>query len=159
MVSHENRKSEQRPQDLNAIAGARILLVEDNEINQQVAGEILEGSGFLVTIANNGLEAVEQVQSSQFDVVLMDIVMPEINGFQATRYLTRQPDTRHIPIVIISGSDQMSDKAWGLKLGARDYLSKPVDKKQLLLTIARVLDEVAMQVPEPEPVVVAAQAS
>ncbi len=75
-------------------------------------------------------------------MILMDIVMPEINGFQATRYLTRQPETAHIPIVIISGSDQQSDKAWGLKLGAKDYIQKPVNRELLLEKISRWTAEV-----------------
>lgn len=135
-----------------------VLIVDDSRTQLYAMEKMLQSTGIETLTAENGKQGILMARHKQPDVVLMDIVMPEINGFQATRYLTRQPDTRHIPIVIISGSDQMSDKAWGLKLGARDYLSKPVDKKQLLLTITRVLDEVAMQVPEPEPVAATAQA-
>ena len=73
------------------------------------------------------------------DLILMDIVMPEINGFQATRYLTRQADTGHIPIIIISGSNQESDRAWGLKLGAKDYMNKPIEKAELFMKIDALL--------------------
>ena len=132
-----------------------VLIVDDSRTQLYAMEKMLQSMGIATLTAENGKQGILLARHKKPDIVLMDIVMPEINGFQATRYLTRQPDTRHIPIVIISGSDQMSDKAWGLKLGARDYLSKPVDKKQLLLTIARVLDEAALQVSEPVPVVAA----
>jgi CheY-like chemotaxis protein len=79
------RGKERTPDDLKAIQGARVLLVEDNEINQQVAKEILEGAGLVITIANDGREAVELVQSSEFEAVLMDIQMPVMDGYEATR--------------------------------------------------------------------------
>ena len=78
------------------------------------------------------------------DLILMDIVMPEINGFQATRYLSRQKDTGHIPVIIISGSNQESDKTWGLKLGAKDYLRKPVERELLLEKISYWTAEVGV---------------
>ncbi|HEX5635600.1 MAG TPA: response regulator, partial [Gammaproteobacteria bacterium] len=71
-------------------------------------------------------------------------VMPEINGFQATRYLTRHEDTAHIPIIIISGSNQESDKAWGLKLGARDFMHKPVNKDELFEKLGVLINERSM---------------
>jgi twitching motility two-component system response regulator PilH len=73
------------------------------------------------------------------DLILMDIVMPNMNGFEATRALKADPHTKQIPIVIISGSDQMSDKMWGTRLGARAFLTKPINKEELLAKISAIL--------------------
>ncbi len=84
-VSRAGRKKEQSAEELNAISGARVLLVEDNEINQQVAQEILQGAGLNVTVANNGREGVDAAMNNQYDAILMDIQMPVMDGYTATR--------------------------------------------------------------------------
>ncbi len=114
-----------------------VLIVDDSRTQIFAIEKILKDVGVNTVIAENGKQAILMTKRIKPDLVLMDIVMPEINGFQATRYLTRQKDTAHIPIIIISGSDQESDKTWGLKLGAKDFMRKPVDRSILLEKISR----------------------
>ncbi|MFW2372319.1 MAG: response regulator [Gammaproteobacteria bacterium] len=119
----------------------KVLVVDDSRTQLYAIERMLKSVGVNVLIAENGKQGILMARHKLPDLILMDIVMPEINGFQATRYITRLPETRHIPIIIISGSDQQSDKAWGLKLGARDYISKPASKDLLLSKISQVLAE------------------
>lgn len=116
-----------------------ILVVDDSRTQLFALRQPLERNGFNVITAENGKYGILAARHKKPDLILMDIVMPEVNGFQATRYLTRHPDTSHIPIIIISGSNQEADKAWGLKLGARDFITKPVDASQLLTKVIRQL--------------------
>jgi len=109
-----------------------VLIVDDSRTQLYAMEKMLQSVGINTLTAENGKQGILMARHKKPDIILMDIVMPEINGFQATRYLTRQPDTSHIPIIIISGSDQESDKAWGLKLGAKDFMLKPVNKDLLL---------------------------
>ncbi len=109
-----------------------VLIVDDSKTQLYAMEKMLQAAGVNTLTAENGKQGILMARHKKPDVILMDIVMPEINGFQATRYLTRQPDTKHIPIIIISGSDQKSDKAWGLKLGAKDFMQKPVNREELL---------------------------
>lgn len=125
-----------------------VLIVDDSRTQLYGMEKMLQSVGIKTITAENGKQGILMARHKKPDLILMDIVMPEINGFQATRYLTRQPDTKHIPIIIISGSDQESDKAWGLKLGAKDYMQKPVKKDKLLVMIDRIL----AKKPQPAPV-------
>jgi len=109
-----------------------VLIVDDSRTQLYAMEKMLQSVGINTLTAENGKQGILMARHKKPDIILMDIVMPEINGFQATRYLTRQPDTSHIPIIIISGSDQESDKAWGLKLGAKDFMLKPVNRDLLL---------------------------
>lgn len=122
--------------------GLSILIVDDSRTQLFALEKMLKAEGVKTYTAENGKQGILMARHVKPDMILMDIVMPEINGFQATRYLTRQADTAHIPIVIISGSDQQSDKAWGLKLGAKDYIQKPVNRDQLLQKISQWTAEV-----------------
>ena len=124
-----------------------ILIVDDSRTQLYSMERMLQSVGINTVTAENGKQGILMARHKKPDLILMDIVMPEINGFQATRYLTRQPDTAHIPIIIISGSNQESDKAWGLKLGAREFMNKPVDKVELLGKIDRLLREKPKQIP------------
>ena len=120
-------------------ADVSILIVDDSRTQLYAMERMLQSVGIRTVTAENGKQGILMARHKKPDLILMDIVMPEINGFQATRYLTRQPDTGHIPIIIISGSNQESDKAWGLKLGARDFMNKPVEKAELLRKIDMLL--------------------
>jgi len=120
-------------------ADVSILIVDDSRTQLYAMERMLQSVGIRTMTAENGKQGILMARHKKPDLILMDIVMPEINGFQATRYLTRQPDTGHIPIIIISGSDQECDKAWGLKLGAREYMHKPVEKAELLEKIDSLL--------------------
>ena len=122
--------------------GLKILVVDDSRTHLYALEKLLKAEGVKVYTAENGKQGILMARHIKPDLILMDIVMPEINGFQATRYLSRQEDTAHIPIIIISGSDQESDKAWGIKLGAKDYMHKPVNKNQLLEKVSRLTAEV-----------------
>lgn len=124
--------------DINR-ADQTILIVDDSRTQVYATKKILEEFGFSVITAENGKEGIIKARDEKPDLVLMDIVMPEINGFQATRYLQRHPETSHIPIIIISGSTQEADKAWGLKLGACDFLTKPAERNQLITKVIRHL--------------------
>lgn len=116
-----------------------VLIVDDSRTQLFAMEKILKSAGINTITAENGKQGILMARHKKPDLILMDIVMPEINGFQATRYLSRQPETADIPIIIISGSTQESDKAWGLKLGAKDYMKKPVEKELLINKISHWL--------------------
>ncbi len=118
-----------------------VLLVEDNSINQQVAQEILEGFGLLVIIANDGHEAVEQVHQTNFDVVLMDIQMPGMDGLEATQIIRSEEQFADLPIVAMTAHAMEGDKELCLNKGMNDYLSKPIDPEKLLQTLMKWLGE------------------
>jgi twitching motility two-component system response regulator PilH len=111
---------------------SKILVVDDSptEIHQFKA--MLEKMGHEVITAGNGRDGVKMAISEQPDVVLMDIVMPDMNGFQATRQIARGADTKHIPVIIVSSKNQETDKVWGQRQGAKGYITKPVDTDELV---------------------------
>lgn len=118
---------------------ARILIVDDSPTETYRFREILEKHGHQVLEATNGADGVAVARAEQPDLVLMDVVMPGLNGFQATRQLTKDAETAHIPVVIVTTKDQETDRVWGKRQGARDYLTKPVDETQLMQTIAGLI--------------------
>jgi twitching motility two-component system response regulator PilH len=118
---------------------ARVLIVDDSPTETYKITEILSRHGYEVLAADNGEEGVALAKKEMPDVVLMDIVMPGINGFQATRQLTKNGSTAHIPIIIVTTKDQETDKLWGKRQGAKGYLTKPVDEKLLVKTIEDAL--------------------
>ncbi len=120
---------------------AHILIVDDSPTEVYVFRTILEKHGYTVSVAGDGEEGMERIREERPDLVLMDIVMPGLNGFQATRQLTRDPETSSIPIVIISTKGEESDRVWGLRQGAKDYLAKPVSEEQLIGKIRSLLGE------------------
>jgi CheY-like chemotaxis protein len=132
------------PEELDAIANACILLVEDNEINQEVAAGLLENQGFSVTIANDGKEAVEKVSAFDFDVVLMDLQMPVMGGYEATRNIREwekrsniQHPTSNIPIIAMTADVVGEVKERCLQAGMNDYVSKPIDPRELFTALVR----------------------
>ncbi len=121
------------------LAGSRILLAEDNAINQQVAREMLEEQGIAVAIANNGREAVEAVQQSRFDAVLMDVQMPEMDGFEATAVIRRTPALRDLPVIAMTAHAMKGYREKCIDAGMNDYIAKPVEEEQLLGTLRKWL--------------------
>ncbi|SPF36706.1 PAS domain S-box (fragment) [Candidatus Desulfosporosinus infrequens] len=113
------------------IAGARVLLVEDNSFNQQVALEILESAGLVVEIANNGKEAVETIAKANYEVVLMDVQMPVMGGYEATRLLRADEKYADLPIIAMTAHAMQGARDECLAAGMNDYVSKPIDQKQL----------------------------
>lgn len=116
-----------------------ILVVDDSPTQVYAIKKTLEEFGFSVITAENGKTGILKARNEKPNLILMDIVMPEVNGFQATRYLTKLTETSHIPIIIVSGSTEEADKAWGLKLGACDFITKPTDPGLLITKIIRHL--------------------
>ena len=116
---------------LAAVRGARILLVEDNDINQQVARELLEDSGLVVDVADNGLIALEQVQRNSYDVVFMDMQMPVMDGVTATREIRKLPGLAGLPIVAMTANAMEQDRRRCMDAGMNDFLVKPIDPAEL----------------------------
>lgn len=116
-----------------------ILVIDDSRTQVYATKKILEDFGFCVITAENGKTGIIKAKDEKPNLILMDIVMPLVNGFQATRYLTKHPETSHIPIIIVSSSTQEADKAWGLKLGACDFVTKPTDANLLITKVIRHL--------------------
>ena len=119
---------------------ARILVVDDSPTEMFRFKEILNKNGYTVLEATNGADGVTVAQAEQPDLVLMDVVMPGVNGFQATRQIARGEKTKHIPIVIVSTKDQATDRVWGNRQGASDYLTKPVDENKLIEVIRQYIN-------------------
>jgi len=114
----------------------KILIVDDSPTDRQFFLETLSKQGYQCIIAENGDEAVAKARSEKPDLILMDVVMPGTNGFQATRAITRDETTKHIPVIVCTSKNQETDRVWGMRQGAKDYLVKPIDAKQLLAKIA-----------------------
>ena len=114
----------------------KILIVDDSPTERYYLTEILERNGFTVTTAENGDDAMAKIRADRPELILMDVVMPGANGFQVTRAIARDPELSDVPIIICSTKNQETDRIWGLRQGARDYLVKPVDAGALLARIA-----------------------
>lgn len=114
----------------------RVLIIDDSPTERFLLTEILFANNFEVLIAENGEDGVAKARELQPDLILMDVVMPGMNGFQATRQLSRDAATKNIPIILCTTKSQQSDKVWGLRQGAFGYITKPVDRTLLLAKIA-----------------------
>ena len=110
----------------------KILVVDDSPTDRQYLSDILVKSGYAVTTAESAEEALAKVKQQRPDLVLMDVVMPGQNGFQATRMLSKDSSTKDIPVIICTTKDQETDKIWGLRQGAKDYVTKPVNEGELI---------------------------
>lgn len=118
---------------------AHILIIDDSPTEVHQLKSILERNGHTVLTADNGYDGIVLCRREEPDAVLMDIVMPGLNGFQATRKLAKDPITKNIPVVIITTKDQETDKIWGIRQGASEYLIKPVNEMTLLAVVNRLL--------------------
>ncbi len=168
-VSRVLQKKKQEAKTLENIQGARVLLVEDNEINQQVAKEILEGAGLNVTVVNNGLEAVTAVKESSYDAVLMDVQMPVMDGYTATKEIRKweggmrnkdsedrgqktedrnkgsalSPQSSELPIIAMTAHAMAGDEEKSLQAGMNGHVTKPIDPDQLFATLQKWIKPVA----------------
>lgn len=118
---------------------AHILVIDDSPTERHFFSKVLEQTGHKVSTADNGEQGIEAAKQMQPDLILMDIVMPGMNGFQATRKITQIPETSSIPIVMVSTKDEQTDKVWATRQGAKGYIVKPVDSKELISSIKSFL--------------------
>ena len=118
---------------------ARVLIVDDSPTETHKLTGMLTKHGHTVLEAASGEDGIVKAKESMPDLVLMDVVMPGINGFQATRKLCTDPATKNIPVIIVTTKDQETDRVWGRRQGAKGYLIKPVEEKLLIETIQQVL--------------------
>jgi twitching motility two-component system response regulator PilH len=116
-----------------------ILIIDDSPTELHVFKSMLLNNDIEVSVASNGEEGIEKAIETKPDCILMDVVMPGKNGFQATRDLSRNPATSTIPVIIITTKDQETDKIWGMRQGARDYIVKPANEQDLIERINKVL--------------------
>ncbi|MDQ9171262.1 response regulator [Oxalobacteraceae bacterium R-40] len=114
----------------------KILVVDDSPTERYFLSDVLTKNGFTVSTAENGEDALAKIKADKPQLILMDIVMPGQNGFQVTRAITRDPATQDVPVIICTSKGQETDRIWGLRQGARDYIVKPVDPQELLAKIA-----------------------
>ena len=118
---------------------AVVLIIDDSPTELHLFQNMLEKAGFGTLVADSGEEGLRQAKTSKPDCILMDVVMPGMNGFQATRKLGQDPITAKIPVIIITTKDQETDKIWGMRQGAVEYLVKPVSEKELVDKINAVM--------------------
>jgi twitching motility two-component system response regulator PilH len=116
----------------------KILVVDDSPTERFFFTDLLTKNGYNVFTAESGEEAVVKTREIKPDLILMDVVMPGTNGFQATREITRDPAIAHIPVIICTSKTLETDRIWGLRQGARDYITKPINAKDLLAKIAAI---------------------
>ena len=114
----------------------KIMVVDDSPTERAFMQEMLKKRGYDVLVVESGEAAIERAKADKPDLILMDVVMPGLNGFQATRAITRDETTKHIPVIICTSKGQDTDKTWGMKQGAKDYVVKPVVAAELLKKIA-----------------------
>ncbi len=118
---------------------ARVMVVDDSPTDVEHLRQILQRAGYQVLQATSGQDAIDMIRLERPDCVVMDVVMPGINGFQATRTLSRDPQTASIPIVVVSSKNQETDRLWALRQGAKEYVVKPVKERELIAKINSVL--------------------
>jgi len=119
---------------------ATILVVDDSPTEVHVFKKILEKQGYTILVAKDGREGIDLARQSHPDLIIMDVVMPVLNGFQATRQLKSSEDTADIPVIMVTTKDQQTDINWGMRQGANEYLVKPVTPAELLSKIRILLD-------------------
>jgi twitching motility two-component system response regulator PilH len=121
--------------DVSPMTIHSILLVDDSKTELHFLTDVLVRNGFRVRTAENGDEALRRIAEEKPDLILMDVVMPGQNGFQLTRTITRDPQYADVPVIMCTSKNQETDKVWGLRQGARDYVVKPVNPDELVQKI------------------------
>ncbi len=117
----------------------QILVIDDSPTDVRVLTVLLERNGFSVVSANNAMDGIAMAKSVRPDLVLMDVIMPGANGFQATRMLSKDPETAAIPVIIVTTKNMEADRLWGLRQGAKDFVTKPPNERDLIARINRLL--------------------
>jgi twitching motility two-component system response regulator PilH len=118
------------------MAAQKILVVDDSPTERFYIADILSRKGYSVVTAESGSDALAKIRSERPSLIVMDVVMPGASGFQVTRALTRDPDTQSIPVILCTSKATETDRIWGLRQGAREYLTKPVNAEELLAKVA-----------------------
>ena len=118
---------------------AVVLIVDDSPTEVHVLKTTLEKNGYETLSAESGADGVEMARANRPDLILMDVVMPGLNGFQATRQLSRDPQTKEIPVIMVTTKNQKTDRIWGMRQGAVDYIVKPFSEEILLKKAAAAL--------------------
>ncbi len=113
----------------------KILIVDDSLTARHFLLDVLNKAGYQVILAENGDEAILKAKAELPDLILMDVIMPGINGYQATRTITKDEATKHIPVLIVTSKDMETDRIWGMRQGATAFLSKPIEPGALLAKI------------------------
>ena len=116
-----------------------VLVIDDSPSEMAKFRDMLSKNNYQVLEATNGEQGYQMAVDHLPDVILMDVVMPEMNGFQATRKITRGKTTAHIPIIMISTKNQETDRVWGKRQGAKEYITKPIDESSLVQIIRKVM--------------------
>jgi signal transduction histidine kinase/DNA-binding response OmpR family regulator len=148
-TAREKRKGyEHVHSTLQPVQGAHILLVEDNEINQQVASEILEQAGFFVDIANHGQEALDLLENQPYDCVLMDVQMPVMDGFTATRHIREQEKFSELPVLAMTANATVEDRERSLEAGMNEHIAKPINPAKLFEALLQWISHGERTLPE-----------
>jgi twitching motility two-component system response regulator PilH len=113
----------------------KILIVDDSPTNRHSLFQMLARHGYRCILAETAREAMDKAKAEKPDLILMDVVMPDMDGFQATRVITGDEATKHIPVILCTSKSQETDRLWGLRQGAKNYVTKPVDENDLLAKI------------------------
>ncbi len=117
----------------------KVLVVEDSVTQREMISDLLKQSGLTVYVATDGVEALEQIQTSCPDLVVLDIVMPRMNGYEVCRRLKADPKTKKVPVVMCSSKGEEFDRYWGMKQGADAYIAKPFQPTELVGTVKQLL--------------------
>jgi twitching motility two-component system response regulator PilH len=116
-----------------------VLVVEDSVTQREMITDLLKGSGLSVSIATDGVEALEHIEGQHPDLVVLDIVMPRMNGYEVCRRIKADPKTQHVPVVMCSSKGEEFDRYWGMKQGADAYIAKPFQPTELVGTVKQLL--------------------
>src|SRR5262249_54445265 len=127
----------------------RVLIADDSPLVLRMIEKMLAGAGYGVLTARDGLEAIEKAVAENVDLVIMDVVMPRMNGYQACRLLKTEPSTQAVPVVILTSKDQAGDRFWGLETGADYYITKDSEPQRILELVKNILATDGTERPRP----------
>ncbi|MCI5126256.1 MAG: response regulator, partial [Candidatus Electrothrix sp. AR5] len=139
--AQEKNNAKNPQEEFINLKGTKVLLVEDNELNQELAKLLLARKGILVTVANNGAEALETLQASSFDCVLMDIQMPVMDGYTACREIRKLPQYKDLPVIALTANVLSTDQEKSKEAGMNEHIGKPFNEKEMLTVISRYLNK------------------